>query len=138
MKVEKVLVQTCCYFPDLNLRVNLNILICSHVCYISAQVADFMSSVSNRLIGGKSTGVAVENCIAIGRPTVLLVSWNYRFSSCYVFRVFGVSVRAQLKAESRKLTNSTIRILLLGSFHQRRRDIIATRPYENGEGTPKF
>ena len=106
MKVEKVLVQTCCYFPDLNLRVNLNILICSHVCYISAQVADFMSSVSNRLIGGKST-VAVENFIAIGRPTMLLVAWHYRFSSCYVFRVFGVSVRAQLKAESRKLTKLT-------------------------------
>ena len=34
---------------------NLNILSCSHVCYISAQVADFMSSVGNRLIGGKST-----------------------------------------------------------------------------------
>ena len=50
--------------------------------------------------------------------------------------MFGVSVRAQLKAESRKLTNSAIRILLLGSFHQRRRDIIATRPYQNGEGTP--
>ena len=99
---------------------NLNIVICYHVCYISAQVADFMSSVGNRLIGGKST-VAVENFIAIGgRPTVLLVAWHYRFLSCYVFRVFGVSVRAQLKAESRKLTNSTIRILLLGSFHQRR------------------
>ena len=116
---------------------NLNILICYHVCYISAQVADFMSSVGNRLIGGKST-VAVENFIAIGRPTMLLVAWHYRFLSCYVFRVFGVSVRAQLKAESRKLTNSAIRILLLGSFHQRRRDIIATRPYENGEGTPSF
>ena len=106
MKVEKVLVQACCYFPDLNLRVNLNILICAHVCYISAQVADFMSSVGNRLIGGKST-VAVENFIAIGRPTMLLVAWHYRFSSCYVFRVFGVSVRAQLKAESRKLTKLT-------------------------------
>ena len=138
MKVEKVLISlVVTQFPDLNVRVNLNILICYHVCYISAQVADFMSSVGNRLIGGKST-VAVENFIAIGRPTVLLVSWHYRFSSCYVFRVFGVSVRAQLKAESRKLTNSAIRILLLGSFHQRRRDIIATRPYENGEGTPKF
>ena len=85
---------------------NLNILICSHVCYISAQVADFMSSVGNRLIGGKST-VAVENFIAIGRPTMLLVAWHYRFSSRYVFRVFGVSVRAQLKAESRKLTKLT-------------------------------
>ena len=106
----------------------MNFLIRYCVCYISAQVADFMSSVGNRLIGGKST-VAVENFIAIGRPTMLLVAWHYRFSSCYVFRVFGVSVRAQLKAESRKLTNSTIRILLLGSFHQRRRDIIATRPH---------
>ena len=95
---------------------SLNILICCYVFYISAQVADFMSSVGNRLIGGKST-VAVENFIAIGRPTVLLVSWRYRLS-VLVFRLFGV--RAQLKAESRKLTNSTIRILLLGSFHQRR------------------
>ena len=43
---------------------NLNILSCI-VCYISAQVADFMSSVGNRLIGGKST-VAVVNFIAIG------------------------------------------------------------------------
>ena len=89
MKVEKVLVSLdVIYFLDLNVRVNLNILICSHVCYISAQVADFMSSVGNRLIGGKST-VALENCI--GRPTVLLVSWRYRFSTWYVFRVFGVS-----------------------------------------------
>ena len=73
MKVEKVLVSLdVIYFLDLNVRVNLNILICSHVCYISAQVADFMSSVGNRLIGGKST-VAVVNFIAIGRPTVLLV-----------------------------------------------------------------
>ena len=116
----------------------MNFLIRYCVCYISAQVADFMSSVGNRLIGGKST-VVVENFIAIGRPTMLLVAWHYRFSSCYVFRVFGVSVRAQLKAESRKLTNSAIRILLLlGNFHQRRRDIIATRPHENGEGTPSF
>ena len=106
MKVEKVLVSLVVIcFPDLNVRVNLNILIC-FVCYISAQVADFMSSVGNRLIGGKST-VAVENFIAIGRPTMLLVAWHYRFSSCYVFRVFGVSVRAQLKAESRKLTKLT-------------------------------
>lgn len=52
---------------------NLNILIRCYVCYISAQVADFMSSVGNRLIGGKST-VAVENFMAIGRPTMLLVS----------------------------------------------------------------
>ena len=74
MKVEKVLVSlVVIQFPDLIVRVNLNILICYHVCYISAQVADFMSSVGNRLIGGKST-VAVENFIAIGRPTVLLVS----------------------------------------------------------------
>ena len=66
LKVEKVLVSLdVIYFLDLNVRVNLNILICSHVCYISAQVADFMSSVGNRLIGGKST-VAVENFIAIG------------------------------------------------------------------------
>ena len=80
MKVEKVLVSLVVIcFPDLNVRVNLNILIC-FVCYISAQVADFMSSVGNRLVGGKST-VAVENFIAISRPTVLLVSWNYRFSS---------------------------------------------------------
>ena len=137
MKVEKVLVSLVVIcFPDLNVRVNLNILIC-FVCYISAQVADFMSSVGNRLIGGKST-VAVENFIAIGHPTMLLVAWHYRFLSCYVFRVFGVSVRAQLKAESRKLTNSTIRILLLGSFRQRRRDIIATQPYENSEGTPRL
>ena len=84
----------------------MNFLIRYCVCYISAQVADFMSSVGNRLIGGKST-VAVENFIAIGRPTMLLVAWHYRFSSCYVFRVFGVSVRAQLKAESRKLTKLT-------------------------------
>ena len=106
MKVEKVLVSLVVIcFPDLNVRVNLNILIC-FVCYISAQVADFMSSVGNRLIGGKST-VAVENFIAIGRPTMLLVAWHYRFSSRYVFRVFGVSVRAQLKAESRKLTKLT-------------------------------
>ena len=65
LKVEKVLlplVITSQPIPDLNqhVRVNLNILICSHVCYISAQVADFMSSVGNRLIGGKST-VALEN-----------------------------------------------------------------------------
>ena len=65
MKVEKVLVSLVVIcFPDLNVRVNLNILIC-FVCYISAQVADFMSSVGNRLIGGKST-VAVVNFIAIG------------------------------------------------------------------------
>ena len=65
LKVEKVLVPlviTSQPIPDLNLhvRVNLNTLICYHVCYISAQVADFMSSVGNRLIGGKST-VALEN-----------------------------------------------------------------------------
>ena len=66
MKVEKVLVSLVVIcFPDLNVKVNLNILICCYVCYISAQVADFMSSVGNRLIGGKST-VAVENFIAIG------------------------------------------------------------------------
>ena len=49
--------------PDLNLhvRVNLNILIRCYVCYISAQVADFMSSVGNRLIGGKSSAVALES-----------------------------------------------------------------------------
>ena len=58
---------------------NWNILICYHVCYFSAQVADFMSSVGNRLIGGKST-VAVVNFVAIGRPTMLLVSWRYRLS----------------------------------------------------------
>ena len=39
---------------------NLNILSCCYVGYISAQVADFMSSVGNRLVGGKST-VALEN-----------------------------------------------------------------------------
>ena len=33
----------------------MNFLIRYCVCYISAQVADFMSSVGNRLIGGKST-----------------------------------------------------------------------------------
>ena len=61
LKVEKVLVSlVVIQFPDLNVRVNLNILICYHVCYISAQVADFMSSVGNRLIGGKSN-VAIEN-----------------------------------------------------------------------------
>ena len=38
---------------------NLNILIC-FVCYISAQVADFMSSVGNRLIGGKSTVAGIR------------------------------------------------------------------------------
>ena len=66
LKVEKVLISlVVTQFPDLNVRVNLNILICYHVCYISAQVADFMSSVGNRLIGGKST-VAVVNFIAIG------------------------------------------------------------------------
>ena len=87
LKVEKVLVSlVVIQFPDLIVRVNLNILICYHVCYISAQVADFMSSVGNRLIGGKST-VAVENFIAIGRPTVLLVSWRYRFSTCYESRL---------------------------------------------------
>ena len=87
MKVEKVLVSlVVIQFPDLIVRVNLNILICYHVCYISAQVADFMSSVGNRLIGGKST-VAVENFIAIDRPTVLLVSWRYRFSTCYESRL---------------------------------------------------
>ena len=51
----------------------MNFLIRYCVCYISAQVADFMSSVGNRLIGGKST-VVVENFIAIGRPTMLLVA----------------------------------------------------------------
>ena len=87
LKVEKVLISlVVTQFPDLNVRVNLNILICYHVCYISAQVADFMSSVGNRLIGGKST-VAVENFIAIGRPTVLLVAWHYRFSTCYESRL---------------------------------------------------
>ena len=74
--------------PKLTCKVNLNILIRCYVCYISAQVADFMFSVGNRLIGGKST-IAVVNFIAIGRPTMLLVSWRYRFSTCYEF---GLSV----------------------------------------------
>ena len=91
LKVEKVLVPlviTSQPIPDLNLhvRVNLNTLICYHVCYISAQVADFMSSVGNRLIGGKST-VTVVNFIAIARPTMLLVSWRYRFCTCYEIRL---------------------------------------------------
>ena len=49
----------------------MNFLIRYCVCYISAQVADFMSSVGNRLIGGKST-VAVENFIAIGTDFALV------------------------------------------------------------------
>ena len=65
----------------------MNFLIRYCVCYISAQVADFMSSVGNRLIGGKSTAVAVENFVAIGRPTMLLVSWHYRFSTSYESRL---------------------------------------------------
>ena len=86
MKVEKVLVSLVVIcFPDLNVRVNLNILIC-FVCYISAQVADFMSSVGNRLIGGKST-VAVVNFIAIGRPTVpcylSLGITDFRLATCF-------------------------------------------------------
>ena len=65
MKVEKVLrfhllLLPSPYLTQLTCKVTLNILICCYVCYISAQVADFMSSVGNRLIGGKST-VAVEN-----------------------------------------------------------------------------
>ena len=81
LKVEKVLVSLVVIcFLDLNVKVNLNILICCYVCYISAQVADFMSSIGNRLVGGKST-------IAIGRPTMLLVSWHYRFSTCYESRL---------------------------------------------------
>ena len=61
LKVEKVLISlVVTQFPDLNVRVNLNILICYHVCYISAQVADFMSSVGNRLIGGKSTVAGIR------------------------------------------------------------------------------
>ena len=117
MKVEKVLVSLVVIcFPDLNVRVNLNILIC-FVCYISAQVADFMSSVGNRLIGGKST-VAVENFIAIGRPTASLVSWRYRFSSCYVFRVFGVSVRAQLPGKSlvTQINKFNYQDIIIGKF----------------------
>ena len=84
LKAEKVLRFHLLLLPihKLTCKVNLNILIRCYVYYISAQVADFMSSVGNRLIGGKST-VAVENFIAIGRPTVLLVSWHYRFSTCY-------------------------------------------------------
>ena len=64
MKVEKVLRFHLLLLPipKLTCKVNLNILIRCYVYYISAQVADFMSSVGNRLIGGKST-VAVENCI---------------------------------------------------------------------------
>ena len=88
LKVEKVLRFHLLLLPipKLTCKVNLNILIRCYVYYISAQVADFMSSVSNRLIGGKST-VAVVYFIAIGRPTVLLVSWRYRFSTCYEIRL---------------------------------------------------
>ena len=88
LKAEKVLRFHLLLLPihKLTCKVNLNILIRCYVYYISAQVADFMSSVGNRLIGGKST-LAVENFIAIGRPTVLLVSWHYRFSTCYESRL---------------------------------------------------
>ena len=62
MKVEKVLRLHLLLLPipKLTCKVTLNFLIRCYVCYISAQVADFMSSVGNRLIGGKST-VALEN-----------------------------------------------------------------------------
>ena len=88
MKVEKVLRFHLLLLPipKLTCKVTLNILIRCYVYYISAQVADFMSSVGNRLIGGKST-VAVVNLIAIGRPTMLLVSWRYRFSTCCEIRL---------------------------------------------------
>ena len=62
LKAEKVLRFHLLLLPihKLTCKVNLNILIRCYVYYISAQVADFMSSVGNRLIGGKST-VALEN-----------------------------------------------------------------------------
>ena len=88
MKVEKVLRFHLLLLPipKLTCKVNLNTLIRCYVYYISAQVADFMSSVGNRLIGGKST-VTVVNFIAIARPTMLLVSWRYRFCTCYEIRL---------------------------------------------------
>ena len=84
LKVEKVLVSLVVIcFPDLNVRVNLNILIC-FVCYISAQVADFMSSVGNRLIGGKSTvaGIREFHC-----------NWSPNHVTCRMALPIFVSLR---------------------------------------------
>ena len=65
LKVEKVLrfhllLLPSSYLTQLTSKVTSNILICCYVCYISAQVADFMSSVGNRLIGGKSTVAGIR------------------------------------------------------------------------------
>ena len=74
---------------------NLNFLICYHVCYFSAQVADFMSSVGNRLIGGKLT-VALENCI--GRPTahLSLGVTDFRLGTCFACSVLVSSSVTQI------------------------------------------
>ena len=62
LKAEKVLRFHLLLLPihKLTCKVNLNILIRCYVYYISAQVADFMSSVGNRLIGGKSTVAGIR------------------------------------------------------------------------------